>query len=376
MDYETFRYNRKELYKQVWSRPVTTVAKEYGISDVGLRKICKKLKVPLPGVGYWQKRLHGKRIKHPPLPPFSGSDELIVQRCVRRGLPIDEMQNKEALSKIAYERQSQNRILISSGLDHPHQLVAQAERSLRNARLDERGILRPRARKCLDIRVSPATVERTLRIMDALIKALEGRGFEVSIKIGDEVSTSVSLLGESLRFGLRESMKRSRRELTPAQKKRREEYPLSYISPEYDYTPTGRLALVIKDFHGCGLRKKWSDGKKQRAEDCLNSFIIGLIKAAVEKRSLRLDRERQHREWEDRERKRAEKLRLLREEEARLREMEREVAAWRKSQEIRAYVTAMKKAAIQKHGRLDPDSELGRRLTWASRANRQIASIR
>jgi hypothetical protein len=31
---------RKELYENVWSQPVKTLAKEYGISDVGLKKIC------------------------------------------------------------------------------------------------------------------------------------------------------------------------------------------------------------------------------------------------------------------------------------------------------------------------------------------------
>ena len=31
---------RERLYEQVWSRPMIKVAKEYGISDNGLRKIC------------------------------------------------------------------------------------------------------------------------------------------------------------------------------------------------------------------------------------------------------------------------------------------------------------------------------------------------
>ena len=34
---------RKELYEKVWSQPVHKLAKEYGISDVGLKKICERL---------------------------------------------------------------------------------------------------------------------------------------------------------------------------------------------------------------------------------------------------------------------------------------------------------------------------------------------
>lgn len=33
---------REELFKQIWARPMTKVAAEYGISDVALKKICTK----------------------------------------------------------------------------------------------------------------------------------------------------------------------------------------------------------------------------------------------------------------------------------------------------------------------------------------------
>ena len=46
-------YERTRLYEEVWARPVRTVARGYGVSDVALAKICKRLQVPLPGRGYW-----------------------------------------------------------------------------------------------------------------------------------------------------------------------------------------------------------------------------------------------------------------------------------------------------------------------------------
>lgn len=52
---------RKQLYDLVWSKPLTQLAKEYAISDTGLRKICKKHNIPLPKLGYWQKIQHGKK---------------------------------------------------------------------------------------------------------------------------------------------------------------------------------------------------------------------------------------------------------------------------------------------------------------------------
>ena len=35
-------WNRNELYQEVWSTPMWTLAKKYGISDVGLAKVCRK----------------------------------------------------------------------------------------------------------------------------------------------------------------------------------------------------------------------------------------------------------------------------------------------------------------------------------------------
>ena len=52
---------RKELYEKIWKVPASELAAQYGLSDVGLSKICKKLKVPKPPRGYWTKLQFGKK---------------------------------------------------------------------------------------------------------------------------------------------------------------------------------------------------------------------------------------------------------------------------------------------------------------------------
>ena len=47
------KLTRTELYDRVWQTPMRTLAKEFEISDVGLKKICARHDVPTPGVGYW-----------------------------------------------------------------------------------------------------------------------------------------------------------------------------------------------------------------------------------------------------------------------------------------------------------------------------------
>jgi hypothetical protein len=67
------RYNRQNIYEEIWAEPILHVAKRYSMSDVGLGKICKKLKIPRPGLGYWAKKAAGK-----PLPARPALPELFT----------------------------------------------------------------------------------------------------------------------------------------------------------------------------------------------------------------------------------------------------------------------------------------------------------
>lgn len=45
MAYEEVTFSRDRLYEQVWARPVLAVAAAYGVSNVALAKICRRLGV-------------------------------------------------------------------------------------------------------------------------------------------------------------------------------------------------------------------------------------------------------------------------------------------------------------------------------------------
>lgn len=71
-------WNRVELYDEVWDHPLVKVSQKYGISDVRLGKVCRKLKIPHPGRGYWAKRAVGLTVEQVPLPEFK--DAPVVRR--------------------------------------------------------------------------------------------------------------------------------------------------------------------------------------------------------------------------------------------------------------------------------------------------------
>jgi ankyrin repeat protein len=66
--------NREELFERVWSKPVATVAKECGISGPGLKKVCKRLMIPVPPRGYWARLSAGKHVRRPRLPVLTGEN--------------------------------------------------------------------------------------------------------------------------------------------------------------------------------------------------------------------------------------------------------------------------------------------------------------
>src|SRR5258705_534307 len=116
-------YRRTELYEQVWKEPVRTVAKRYGVSDVALGKVCRKLSIPLPGLGYWTRIRLGQKAPHPPLPELpNGAPAEIVHERWRPREPAPPTEPLEPP------------IVVPETLHNPHKLVSETSRVLRGVR--------------------------------------------------------------------------------------------------------------------------------------------------------------------------------------------------------------------------------------------------
>lgn len=61
---------REKLFNEVWEKPIYLLAKQYSLSDNGLRKRCRSWDIPLPPSKYWMQKRAGKKvINKPKLPP-------------------------------------------------------------------------------------------------------------------------------------------------------------------------------------------------------------------------------------------------------------------------------------------------------------------
>lgn len=68
--------DRKSLYEDIWTTPMSRLATKYGISGGAIRKLCDKLQVPVPPRGHWARVESGYAVVRLPLPD-------LVERVVR-----------------------------------------------------------------------------------------------------------------------------------------------------------------------------------------------------------------------------------------------------------------------------------------------------
>lgn len=362
---ETKTVQRQVLYEQVWAQPMTKVAKEYGISNVALAKICKKLHVPCPWRGYWRRQETGKAVKPLPLPPNSDPTKqaVTIHRTIRPESlePISE----ETTQRITAEQAPEQKIEVPDRLGKKHRLLTGQLTEWRSASVDEYGAIRSGSLRQLNIRVSTQHLSRALRIMNTLFVALEARGHQVGIQDGYKKTLGVRINGQPVEFGLEEKFQRIERS---ADKSRRPD-PWGYR--RYEYVPTGTLILKITEWGADGLQKTWSDGKTATLEACLNDFIVGLLKVAEAVKARRLKQEQEEQRRREAERRRQKEAIKRQEELARREALEQEATNWAKSQQLRAYLTARKEMLIAKHGEIQSGSQSDQWLAWAHQhANR------
>lgn len=75
------KLTRQELYDLLWTRPTTDVAKELGVSDVWIGKVCRRAGIPKPPPGYWRQVTSGRVVKRIPLPtalPLATPDMIVL----------------------------------------------------------------------------------------------------------------------------------------------------------------------------------------------------------------------------------------------------------------------------------------------------------
>lgn len=360
------KLTRKELYQMVWSKPVAKWSKEFGLSDVGFAKICKKMKVPLPGRGYWAMVRKGLIMPQPPLKPIHDSKQFVIEIRKRTVEPVESKSTEESDPLVLFEKLPENKIIVPERLHSPHPLIKTTEALLKSRGIDKYGRINNHRLSCLNVRVSKALLPRALRIMDTIIKELEKREMKIFIKERGYPNTTLSIKGEELEICIEEPSGKVEHQKTKSELEDARRYPSLYGGTTYDYKPSGKLRILIETYTRDAMRKSWRDSESKKIEDRLNEIFIAFINVAEERKQDHLQREKEEKERLERIRLYEEIQRQKAEEEKRINVLLQQVNSWSQSNAIKNFIHHVKTAAIEQHGEIDQESDLGKWLKWAN----------
>jgi hypothetical protein len=351
MDEPTRPVDREALYNEVWTEPVSVVAPRYGLSDVGLAKICRKLAIPLPSRGYWAKVKAGRVMGRALLPKLQQSSK--NQTGLTR-LPEEEVvvlaNAKKTAIRIREEVAQITSMDISTSLSHPL-VLATSKRLHRRDGWPTASLVRAAPKEVLHLSVAPSSLERSLSIANTLINAVEKLGFEVNI----DSQNGTTLLhwkenDTKVEFSLTEHVRRTRHEITPAEQLARQRYwDRSRLNssatfpniPDYDYAPTGVLTMKV----GRWPSRAWNDTPRTKLEQRLSEVVAGVV--AVAQGTYAREQEQRLREesrlqaiarFEYLTKRRADEI-------ERLTKLETSATNWERATKLRAFAEAVEKQA-------------------------------
>jgi hypothetical protein len=311
-------YSRAEFHELVWSKPITRLAKEFGLSDVAVHKICRKNDVPTPPAGWWAKKAAGKVVTITPLPaPENETRVRIVATDLGLGDP-----------RLAVIREAA-RVRASSApvTSEPHPIIEKTIARLRKATPPKgEALISTSGPGLITCSIGPGSVDRLDAILTNLLAATTAQGFSL---VATENGAGFKAEGNYLGFSITEVVARTKHVLTEAeaakleawekkQEARRRRDPWSALSfdrprfPEWDYACTGRLRLEFEAVYlqgGPSPRRSFSDAKIQRLENMSGEIAVGLVVLAAAKSEEERRREAQRRAYEEERRRRQETLR-------------------------------------------------------------------
>lgn len=279
---ENIKFTRQELYDLVWSKPMTALAKEYNISDNGLRKICKKLDIPLPQLGHWQKLQYGKKVKTIPLPKDFKGEEIITlnERKEEKDNGNNVISEYHKLLKQITEDSSLT-FNVPDRLVNPDKLIIEAKNDFDSRKHEKYAIYRgimSTSSGIVSVSVAPKNINRALRIMDKIIKLLKLRGHNVIVK---ENTTYAVVKGEEIKIRLREKLKRI---ITKHEK---------YSWNNTEYITSDILSFKIDEYP----EKEFNDSSNQMLEEQLPKILTKLELVSEKLKKDREERENRQREY-------------------------------------------------------------------------------
>ncbi|TAZ15432.1 hypothetical protein ELH81_15785 [Rhizobium leguminosarum] len=302
--------SRRELYDLAWSMPATQAGPTLGITGEQFGNICRALKIPRPGRGYWMKWKANTADPPPALPSAS--------RGVADGWKKGDSTEHGRAWRSEPQPQGPRTFVDFQDSRRLHQLVIPAAKALRNSHPDRHGhYLNPATQRLIDMACSKDGLEKCLRFTSDLFKRLEGptNGYRVSIAAATKSfirasidtateaavpgrrgfspswrplrPTVVSVLGVSIGLAVVETSRRTQMRYVGhgrfvVDSGRLEDYvPPTWV--ETRNVPTGLLRITAySPFYGVPWQRQWTEKPGKLFSLQLDEIVAGLVAGAHE----------------------------------------------------------------------------------------------
>jgi hypothetical protein len=237
---------RAQLYALVWEKPMIHVAKRFGISDVALRKICKKHDIPTAPLGYWAKLAYGKRVKQPPLPALKKDvqDAIYLEEKPLENVPAEVSAARAAVTQ--HETAAEAKIVVPTNCPETlHPVASRTRKAPNKAKADDEGFIRSSDTGVINATISRQSIERVTILIDAFLKALNDRTIEV---VECETGIAINIDGEP--FQLRVYETRDRKPHEPTAKELKEQAERAAWRAKYPSIYSDRETKVYRSWTG------------------------------------------------------------------------------------------------------------------------------
>jgi hypothetical protein len=301
---------RKDLYKLVWSKPISALSKEHDLSDAELRKICHDYQIPLPKNGHWSKLKFSKPVKIIPfIEDFEGSN--IIQY-------VPKVKSTKALVK----KFKPIRTEVPLKLTNPLPEILEAEAELKKYKFTDWWPM-TRSSEVLSIKVSNfKLLNRALRIMDVFLKTITKRAFTYEIVRG---SLKVRKYDIVITINCRELNNRK------------------FFKDKHGWnssslTPNGILSINIEGIHP----KQWKDGKL-KLEERIDIIVLQLDNFFMGEKLREIEISRYWREVERLEKERLARQKVIQNDIDEFKKLKLNARRYHECQMMRDYINAASK---------------------------------
>jgi hypothetical protein len=337
-----FTLTREQLYELVWTEPMRLLAKQIGISDVAISKHCRKMDIPVPERGYWNKLQAGKSVTKATLPAcdlgtidrveMSGTLDPALRARIKGEPGVTDLEAESADVLTERFRKRLGAVTVPRGFSRTHPAVAKL--------LQKDEIRRQKHQASpyswYEPRFDSLFERRRLQFLNGLFLGFEKVGGKAWVQ-GDEArQLGISMGNAGFQFTL-DSPDHGRR------------------SRSSDLKDTRKEKLIVSISHpdpSPGIIVRWEDQDGSPLEAQITDIIVGMASAGYD---LHRHWAAQQREWQRKRREeeelaaqrqreeaeRREQARLAAAEKAKIDALCRDANSWRDAANIRVYVAAV-----------------------------------